>query len=367
MNPRSVIVLSAVAVAVVAAGGGLVMCTRSGDKPPVPLPGGRAGGATAPTASPAPSPVPFPPPGRVFLGVQTNLGPYDFAAVDAFTAATRHAPSVLQFSQGWAEDQFDARRLTSIAERGMLPVVSWEPWDYKVRDATNTGDQPAYRLSAIINGTYDGYVRSWATGIAALPFPVVVRFAHEMNGNWYPWCEQVNGNQPGDYVKAWRHVHDIFRAAGARNVTWLWSPNVSYPGAAPLRRLYPGDAYVDWIGLSGYYGTAGRQSYISFNQIFTGTFAQLRTFTRKPIVVTETGATNAAGQQARWITEMFAQLPSHPDVIGVIWFESTKEIDWRIAGTPAAAAAFARGAANARYDTPWATNGVPRVNQVTTG
>jgi beta-mannanase len=181
-----------------------------------------------------------------------------------------------------------------------------------------------------------------------------------MNGFWYPWCEQANGNHAGDYVRAWRHVHDLFADAGAHNVTWLWSPNVTYPGAASLAGLYPGDAYVDWIGLSGYYGTAGRTSYISFNQIFTTTLSEVDTLTHKPVVVTETGATNAAGQQAQWITQMFSQLPDHPEVIGVIWFEAVKEIDWRVATVPVSAAAFAQGASDPRYDAPWAPNGIPR-------
>jgi len=129
------------------------------------------------------------------------------------------------------------------------------------------------------------------------------------------------------------------------------------------RRVWPADpvdGYVDWIGLSGYYGTAGVTSYISFDQIFTKTLSDVDAITRKPIVITETGATNASGQQAKWITQMFAQLPSHPDVIGVIWFEAMKEIDWRVATVPAAAAAFAQGAADPRYDAPWAPNGIPR-------
>jgi len=281
--------------------------------------------------------------------------------VDAFTAATRYQPSVLQFSQGWAHDEFDAARVDAVARRGMLPVVSWEPWDYTATGrAASSGEQPAYRLSAIVDGRYDSYIRSWAEGVAALPYPVAIRFAHEMNGFWYPWCERSNGNHPGDYVKAWRHVHDLFAAAGAHNVTWLWSPNVTYSGATPLAGLYPGDAYVDWIGLSGYYGTAGRESYISFDQIFSATLAEVNRLTRKPIVVTETGATNATGQQARWITEMFTRLPAHPEVIGVVWFETKKELDWRIATVPAAAAAFAAGAADPRYRAPWAPNAVPR-------
>jgi len=310
-----------------------------------------------PRPSPTAPPEPYPPDGKVFLGVQTNAGPADFSAVNAFATATGHAPTALQFSQGWADDQFDRTKFDAIAAKGMLPVLSWEPWDYKSRNGPN---QPAYRLAAIAGGTYDGYIQAWAKGIAALSYPVVVRFGHEMNGFWYPWCEQANGNHAGDYVRAWRHVHDLFVAAGARNVAWLWSPNVTYPGAAPLSDLYPGDSYVDWIGLSGYYGTAGRTSYISFDQIFTSTLSEVDALTHKPIVVTETGATNASGQQAHWITQMFAQLPAHPEVIGVIWFEAMKEIDWRIASAPAAAAAFAQGAADPRYQAPWAPNGIPR-------
>src|SRR5262249_37398206 len=162
----------------------------------------------------------------------------------------------------------------------MLPIVAWEPWDY-----THGVNQPAYRLSAIYGGHYDTYIRSWATGIAALRIPIVMRFAHEMNGSWYPWCEQSNGNRPGDYIRAARHVHEIFTAAGARNVTWMWSPNVTYPGARPLSSLYPGDSYVDWIGLSGYYGTGGVTAYRSFNSIFAGTLTELGTFSLKPVVI----------------------------------------------------------------------------------
>lgn len=340
------------AVALVA-GSLLTACGGPDDLPPGGLPPSPARSSAGPGAS---LPVPFPPPGKVFLGLQTNFGPFDLAPVDAFSSATHHQPSALQFSQGWATDQFNPTMFDRAVARGMLPILSWEPWDYRAR---SSGQQPNYRLSAITSGVYDTYIRSWAQGIAALPYPVVVRFGHEMNGFWYPWCEQSNSNHQGDYVKTWRHVHDIFTASGALNVTWLWSPNVTYAGSAPLRNLYPGDDFVDWIGLSGYYGTAGHEQYRSFDSIFNATLAELKTFTSRPIVVTETAATNSTGQQARWISEMFAQLPHHPEVIGVIWFETVKEIDWRIAPVPASAAAFATGAAAARYDTPWQPKDTP--------
>jgi mannan endo-1,4-beta-mannosidase len=318
-----------------------------------------SGPATA-SAAPSAPPAVFPPAGRTFLGVQTGQGPYDLSDLDAFEAATGVRPAVMQFSQGWAGEKFNREAFDLVAARHMLPLLSWEPWDYRAPGAAHDrGDQPTYRLARITSGAFDDYIRSWAVGIRALGYPVAVRFAHEMNGFWYPWCERSNGNHRGDYVRAYRHVHQIFDEAGATNVIWVWSPNVTYPGAAPLSRFYPGDRYVDWVGLSGYYGTAGARDYRSFNQIFTATLTELRTFTRRPVVITETGATDATGQRARWVRQMFDQLPGHPDIIGVIWFETRKELDWRLSSTPAAAKAFGAGAAQARYRVRWSTNTVP--------
>ncbi|HZN20736.1 MAG TPA: glycosyl hydrolase [Micromonosporaceae bacterium] len=332
------------------------LVTRPGDRQAT---NGAGPPATSRSATPGP-PVVFPPSGKVFLGLGTDPGPYDFAPVDAFVAATRHQPAALQFSQGWAHHQFDRALFDRIADRSMLPILSWEPWDYTASGPSQThGEQPAYRLSRIANGEFDEYVRSWAQGIKDLGYPVAVRFGHEMNGFWYPWCEQSNGNRPGDYVKAYHRIHRIFTEAGADKVTWLWSPNVTYPGAEPLKGLYPGDRYVDWIGLSGYYGTPGVEQYRSFDRIFDATIDELRRFTKRPIVITETGASNATGRRAQWIREMFRQLPQRPDIIGVIWFETVKDLDWRIATVPDAAQAFAEGSRHPRYNVAWSRSTVP--------
>ncbi len=297
----------------------------------------------------------FPPAGHTFLGVETATGTDDFTDEQRFTAATGTRPSVYEFSAGWAVDGFSRESITRAAARGLLPIVSWEPWDFRSAGPTDPtrAVQPNWRLSTIADGRHDDYVRSWAQGIAGLGFPVVIRLAHEMNGSWYPWSEQVNGNRPGDYVRMWRHVHDVFAAAGARNAIWLWSPNVAYAGSQDLASLYPGDAYVDWVGLSGYYGTSGQQAYATFDQIFGPTLHQLAGLGTRPVVIAETGATNAAGRRVEWIRDMFRALPTHPQIIGVVWFEADREIDWRIGSAPDAAAAFGEEAAAARFDTPW--------------
>jgi mannan endo-1,4-beta-mannosidase len=310
------------------------------------------GQARALTARSAPL---FPARGKKFVGIMTNSGPYDFTQLDRFTKAVGHQPSVYEFAQGWAVNQFDRSAIDKVANRGMLPLISWEPWDYQHRSTieSRAGNQPAYSLSHIINGDYDGYIRSWAKGVKSLPYTIALRFAHEMNGFWYPWGVLTNGNSVGEYVRAWRHVHDIFTRIGAKNVIWIWSPNIIWNDSTNLAELYPGNRYVDWIGLSGYYGTPGTLDYKSFNATFAQTIAKLRKFTSKPLVITETGATNVSGLMAHWITQMFRQLPAHTEIIGVIWFEAFRVIDWQVADHSAAASAFRAGFGSSLYRVEW--------------
>ncbi|GGS00120.1 hypothetical protein GCM10010169_51060 [Micromonospora fulviviridis] len=318
----------------------------------------------------------FPPAGKAFFGVMTDKGPYDFAAVDGFAAAARREPQVMLFGVDWESGRFDRVLFDRIKDRGMLPMLGWEPWNHHVDLAARKqkkltarqidrlrSTQPGYRLSRIVDGDFDSYLRSWAEGVKSLGYPVAIRFAHEMNGDWYPWCERANGNRPGEYVKAWRHVHDLFERAGATNVIWVWSPNARWSKTTGnLAELYPGDDYVDWVGATGYYGTGKWSAYSTFDAIFGPTIAEIRTFSRRPLVVTETGASDGRGHKAQWIRETFRALPKHRDVIGLIWFEVDKELDWRIAASPAAGAAFAESVAGPRYDVRWSPDLIPRTD-----
>jgi hypothetical protein len=83
-----------------------------------------ASGPARPAPSPAAPPSPFPARGKAFLGVQTATGPFAFTPVDAFSSATGYRPPVLQFTQGWEHDTFNAANLNRIAEHGMLPIVA---------------------------------------------------------------------------------------------------------------------------------------------------------------------------------------------------------------------------------------------------
>jgi beta-mannanase len=173
-----------------------------------------------------------------------------------------------------------------------------------------------------------------------------------MNGDWYPWNEGINGNTSGQYVQAWRHVHDIFTANGVTNATWVWSPNIEYGGSIPLGGLYPGDAYTDWVAMDGYNWGATQtwKSWQTFSEVFGPTYSVITALTQKPLLVGETASTELTGDKAAWITNALStEIFNFPRIKGFIWFNEDKETDWRIESSPAAQAAFSRAVANPVY------------------
>ncbi|WP_152627733.1 glycoside hydrolase family 26 protein [Streptacidiphilus neutrinimicus] len=286
-------------------------------------------------------------PTGIYYGVATPSAPWSGAEVAKVAEETGARPSMTEYFVKWT-DNYDPAAVAAAYRHGTVPVLSWEPWQSQDTRSgakstlTFDTDQPKYRLARIADGAFDPYIQRFARAVAAAKMPVVLRFAHEMNGTWYPWSEQLNGNRPGDYVKAWRHVHDLFVKAGATNVIWVWSPNIVRPTPkVKLAPLYPGDAYVDWVGLVGYGNEDTAQA------TFGPTLRQLCAITHKPIVITETGAVPAL--KTRWITNFFHWLPSNPDIIGFIWFERDRAsggtADWRFDATAASLRAFRAGVA----------------------
>ena len=287
---------------------------------------------------------------KKLFGVATTGGPWNLSELDAFEADAGRKVSLFSWYQDFAHfPDFDSRLAQSILDRGAMPMLTWDPWDY-----LGPVDQPRYKLARIIDGSHDQHIRRWASQIAAWNQPLMLRFAHEMNGNWNAWSEGVNGNQPGEFVRAWRHVHDIFTAAGASKVTWVWSPNVVYSNSPPLKPFYPGDQYVGRVGMDGYnWGThfPTWKAWMSFDEIFGPTIAQVQRFTSKPLLVAETASIEDGGDKAAWIADMFAALARRPEITGFVWFNQVKETDWRIQSSAASRAAFARGVADPRYAT----------------
>jgi hypothetical protein len=297
-----------------------------------PLVAGACASAGAPKAAPAPAGY------RGQWGLFAPDFPGTLATVKSVRASVGRRADYVMWYVHWAGpySQLNRADLKMVAADGATPVITWMSDD--PTGATTITD------SAVAAGAYDGYIRSWARGLKSYGHQVLLRLDHEMNGNWYGWSPGLNGNTAAAYVAAWRHVHDVFASVGATNVTFVWSPNVDYPGASPIGPLYPGAAYVGLVGVDGYnWGPLDGHTWQTPQQVFGPTLADLAAITRAPVLITEVGSTEVGGDKAAWITSFFSMLDSDRALTGFVWFDADKETDWRINSSSAALVAFADG------------------------
>jgi mannan endo-1,4-beta-mannosidase len=265
-------------------------------------------------------------PPRKYLGVAVDGAPESLAPVRDFAGKIGKQPNLLEYYVAWGSG-FDSQRVRNARAAGALPLMVWEPFEPSIAE--------------IADGASDAYTRKFARAVRTLNLPLAISFGHEMNGNWYPWG--TTATDPVDYVRAWRRIHDIFLEVGAANVIWVWSPNNINPvPQVPLKPFYPGDSYIDWIGVVGYYTDSGAST---FPTLFGPTMAVVRKFTHKPILIVET-ASQPGPRKRQDVADLFAGVAASPDVIGFIWFDYVKRADWRIGNDPSALAEFKRRAAS---------------------
>ena len=221
---------------------------------------------------------------------------------------------VVHWYMSWATP-YDVALVKSAIAGGRLPLITWQPHGQTVSD--------------IAAGTYDGILRSFADGVRVTPGLVYVRPFPEMNGDWEPW----NG-QPATFVKAWRHMVDVFRAEGADNVRWVWSPNVTDQPRTPanaMEQYYPGNAYVDVLALDGYnWGTSQSWStWRSFGDIFARPYARITALGPQPVWIAEVASTGKGGDKAAWVAGML-DTKQFPRIRALIWFNHNNDMDWRL-------------------------------------
>ncbi|GAA2514495.1 hypothetical protein Ahu01nite_082230 [Winogradskya humida] len=233
--------------------------------------------------------------------------------------------------QFWAWDEAMPRTRSNVPSSSTL-MISWH----------------GVAWNKINGGASDKLIAAAARNLAAQGKPLLVRWAWEMNGDWFEWGGASNGKNADGYVSAWRRIHGIFADEGADNVSWVWSPNWnSSPGDAwnKMQRYYPGDDYVDWVGVSGYNFYKESPATL-FNPIVNAYGA------KKPIIVTETAAIDFGGTtKADWTDDLAAYARRTPELSAIVWFDTDTHNDtnFRIDSTTASLAAYRRMAANSHF------------------
>jgi beta-mannanase len=207
------------------------------------------------------------------------------AALDEHIIKYNYTPALFSLWSSWRDagkaprgKEFpDLMLMIEIDQRGITPLIFWEP------DLENNANS----LARIAAGEYDDYIVQWAKDAAMYGKTVIVRFAHEMNGNWFPWSPNLNGNSTTTYVKAWKHVVATVRDI-APNVKFLWCPNArDAKGSAPLEDFWPGDEFVQFVGVDGYkWNNDGYGSYIA---TFDRPIERIRALSQRQIILAEHG------------------------------------------------------------------------------
>jgi mannan endo-1,4-beta-mannosidase len=260
-----------------------------------------------------------------YLGAFEQGSPPGYQPVADFARAAGRQPNLVGYYSGWVQP-FDTAFAEMIRKHGIIPFVQIDPTDASI--------------TAIAAGTYDSYLRSYADSVRNFRHAVVIGFGHEMNAPWYSWG--YGHIPPSAFVAAWRHIVTLFRGQGADNVTWLWTLQADQPGTGPIAPWWPGPQYVTWVGIDGYY----YRSSDTFASVFGKTIDQVRTFTGKPVLLSETAVGQDMNKFAK-IQDLFRGMVAYK-TLGLVWFDkaqhgSIAHQDWRIENSVQAQVSFKLG------------------------
>jgi hypothetical protein len=240
--------------------------------------------------------------------------------------------------------------LESLIGHPLRIVSSFVAWEEPFPNAGHVLDRRAGRkpliawdgrsdLRAVSAGRWDSLLLKRARSCRDFGGTIYLRWAPEFNGEWNP-CY----GRPREFVAAWRHMVALFRSAGTRNVKWVWCPFAVQGKRQPAdewRRYYPGDEFVDWVGMDGYnWGTARAWSkWQTFGEIFAPLYADYAG--RRPLMICELACAEAGGDKAAWVRDMGTKLAGRfSKVRAVVWFDTDKETDWRVNSSAASLRAF---------------------------
>jgi hypothetical protein len=288
------------------------------------------------------------------LGSYVRGAPGSGQTMDEYANLVGQRPGIVMWYRGFDQPLMYSSEIANLSARGSTPMVSLEPVNESGTDIP---------LSQIAAGNYDSYIHKAAAVAKAWGGRILIRFAYEMNLSpraGIPWGggpSAVPGNTASDYVAAWRHVVSIYRADGATNAEFVWAPNVD-DGGIPFNQYFPGDEWVNEVGLDGYnwgseFESTGHK-WLSLGETFASSYATLTQLSSKPVIFTETASAEVGGDKASWIRRGFLnEIPQlFPRVTGVIWFDVLKEADWRVDSSQASLEAFREVAASSLYGGP---------------
>ncbi len=288
--------------------------------PPSPMP------TPTPTPTPIPTPIPTPTPPTPTESRDLEWGAYvgnKVSGIAAFETLVGEEVDIVSVFNTF-EDKFPMYYTTPVGAQGKTLLLFWES---------------SYGFDPVIDGSKDALIRSFAEGAKTYGYPIMFAPYHEMNGNWTPWSGTLNNNTPAKFNTAWKRIHSIFKEVGATNVKFALVYNrISIPNVLgnQFDDYYPGDAYVDLVGVDGFnFG----EPWTSFTEIYDTPLKKLMTY-GKPIYIFSMGSVPGPAKAA-WISDALGvQVHKYP-VEGWVWFnQDGHDGNWLVNSDPASLEAF---------------------------
>lgn len=326
------------------------------------------------------------PPKGMYTGAFIEFGDREddvtLEKIDEFERLVGKHQAIVASSSYWGEQTFPSDNVRLIARHGSIPLIYWSPWDRPYQEGL---PPDKYDLRSITAGVHDAYIDRWADSAKAIGTPIIVSFANEMNGSWFPWSGLLYGSSepvpgaakappyagPETFKQAYRHVVDRVRARGASNVQFvLHLMNYSDPVDVwnVAKEYYPGPEYCDWLGLS-VYGSQfpADKEWAPFPPLLDWPYTELSQLDpKKPIMLCEWGVAEIPrlGDKAQWYRDGFRTLqdPRYSRIKAVVyWHErwqnsldpdggnaknAGKYSNLRVNSSPEALEAYRSGVAN---------------------
>jgi hypothetical protein len=283
---------------------------------------------------------------------------YGEEGIKAFESLIGHKIGSVLIYPSW-QDSFPTKECQMIVNQGAIPHLTWELyWPSPTTWNTMDVDSNGYKaMDEVLAGKHDAYIKAFALHAKSFGKPVMVRFLHEFNGNWYMWGGKKNGGAkggPAKVIAVWKYVVNKFREVGADNVKWVWCPHGPSPDRSNeawnnISNYWPGSDYVDWFGLDAYNWYpkdpwGGNRPYDSFESCFRALYDSCAKLGNQPMMIAEfaSGEFKYNGTtKADWIKDSFTRLKTeYPRIKIFTWFNIKKELDWRINSDSAAYSVF---------------------------
>jgi len=292
----------------------------------------------------------LPPNDGIYHGAFPNMGETEDSVtskrIREFIDLVEKPPAWIYFSDNWFDGiEFPIEEVELIDSYGLIPFIRMMPrvnWDLYSPD-------PVYSLQNIIDGKLDKELTKWAKDSKQSGVPIMIEFGTEVNGDWFPWAGLYNGNGdthgygdtnladgPERFKDAYIHIIDLFNKENVKNVTWAFHVNCMSAPAEPWNKMlayYPGDEYIDWIGISIYGAQKPGDKYLSFNELLGKSYNELASISdNKPLAIFEFGVVDGTDNfsKAQWIKDALNILKEgkYPRIKAIsYWHSSWKNED----------------------------------------